>query len=108
MNWLQLSLWSLPCFCLIVHAGDPYALDLTLGTDKKQVQLPVPTDGIIRLGVVKLAADAPSIVNLHLTTFSSATNSHSLAAHLEPATLTFLTNQVVAQALLHVSPPRPL
>ena len=54
MNWFRTNLWSLPCFCLIAHAGDPYALDLALGSDKKQVQLPVPTNGIVRLAIVKL------------------------------------------------------
>ena len=94
MNWFRTSLWSLPCFCLIAHAGDPYALDLALGSDKKQVQLPVPTNGIVRLAIVKLVNDAPSSVNLHLASFNSDTNSHSLDTRLEPATLTFSTNQL--------------
>src|SRR5688572_5662342 len=100
--------WALMLFPRVVEAGEPYALDATLATGRKDVQLAVPTNGLISLGIIKLAVDAPATVRLHLGGFRSETDGRGLNARLEPSVLAFPTNQLVAQTVLQLSNVRPL
>jgi hypothetical protein len=99
---LCLWLWLASFYCAAAWSSNAYTLDGLLDTTSKLVQISIPTNGLIQVGIVRLSTNAPSQVSLEISPFRGESDGQELDVRLVQTNLTFPSNRVFAPALLQV------
>ena len=90
--------------CIRASSAEIYAMDALLAGTAKDVQLWIPSNGVVRVAIARLSADAPSQASVQVSAFRGEYDGRELKVELLETNLIFQSNQVFAAATLQVKP----
>src|SRR5512137_1012773 len=105
VRWVALGLITVSGSLASPAGEDPYLLDAAVAAGGKEFSLTVPTNGLVQLGLVKLApTNTVTSVTLQVGLFRAEPDGRALDVALAGTNVSFGPNQALQGIILRVPP----